>query len=63
MNFNSRTHAIALALMGSAGLAAHWFLKHQDQIAAVAQFIVNHPVTSISSLTAMVLAALYNPSK
>lgn len=63
MNFNARTHAIAIGVLGAAGYAAHWFLKHQDQIAAIAQFIVNHPAGSLGGAVTLLLAALYNPSK
>lgn len=62
MNFNGRTHALALALLAAAAGAATWYLHHQAQIAAVAQFIVNHPAGSIGGVTGLILAALYNPS-
>jgi hypothetical protein len=60
--FNNRTHAIALTVAGAAVYAAHWFLNHQAQLAAVAQWIVNHPISSVGSLVIPLLAALYHPS-
>lgn len=67
-NFNTRTHAIALAVAAGAAYAAHWFINHNAQILAVAQFIVDHPYQSFgysfSTIALPIIAALYhNPSK
>jgi hypothetical protein len=63
MNFNSRTHAIALTIMGGSAYAANWFLHHNAQLVALAQVIANHPVGSLSAIAVPLIMALYNPSK